>query len=931
MRVGLEAMALLASWLLPFILATASVESMPSRRDTPLPVAVNAPPATTLPHAVRQTAIAAVLRTSPLIMSLYALMTLAIGYIWHTLWCRRSDARRNTGHGWRRLNERELDLLPTTADPEHDGSVPPPHVPDAKPRSSLQLPDRAGGRWRPLHEKHTRRSHSVSSLRTVPPAIPRPMSPALPTANRRAGTPGPSRLSDDRPLIDLLSVSADDRAKSTPLPYDFATNALGTAHVWASASNDSLPLSDDVGIFGPREWRHPVLPAPARSQSPASSSSVDSRHSSDALLNEDSAGVSTTTLPAPQPSPEEHELIDWSDSLSPPPSPSQALQDLIRFDEEREKQSMKDGVVPTRPAMPVKRNAIDVTVRPLSPVVPPLQVDELSQVDAPAPPVKEAAVVEETAAVPEPAADATSALRKVIEEHNIPKCDSPASISEPLPLFIRPAAEPIVVPGPDDTLSAPDDSLSAPDDGDTCSVNFEVVTPTESNFSIASSSPELYRAPLPAEPVLTPVAEVPSWAAEVQDAVRDEDELEDAYFAHAQPDARPDSVNDSVYYSDTDSVSSESEHDADVSSLGDEDDEPEMPEPSAPVEAHVFVDDDVPPFSLESPVDEEAQDQGNAQSPMSSQGSRSLSIDIASLKKQSLGSALPSPTEERFTRDAAERTPTASKVQSPVESEPTRPAVAVSPTAIVTSPTNVVASPIEAAGSPIAVAIDSTPPALLEKTEETDMALSIECQPVPAQTPTPPSSPPMPPSAGTKKRPAWSVRALEAPQLSYSRTKSSDAGRSDSISKSDSASESQKKLEASPRATSKAEKNAEVEETPEAAKDNVERAITPRLALPQPIVRQSSVPGGFPGTDIDDEFEDPPLLELPPKSPSSEQQTSPWKFRFPTRPEPLTLDVALTMQLRPGIGVNSDPAWMVRFLMAAFGWLGVLAAGGEGF
>ncbi|KAI5831897.1 hypothetical protein K523DRAFT_362013 [Schizophyllum commune Tattone D] len=923
-------MALLASWLLPFILATASVESMPSRRDTPLPVAVNAPPATTLPHAVRQTAIAAVLRTSPLIMSLYALMTLAIGYIWHTLWCRRSDARRNTGHGWRRLNERELDLLPTTADPEHDGSVPPPHVPDAKPRSSLQLPDRAGGRWRPLHEKHTRRSHSVSSLRTVPPAIPRPMSPALPTANRRAGTPGPSRLSDDRPLIDLVSASADDRAKSTPLPYDFATNALGTAHVWASASNDSLPLSDDVGIFGPREWRHPVLPAPARSQSPASSSSVNSRHSSDALLNEDSAGVSTTTLPAPQPSPEEHELIDWSDSLSPPPSPSQALQDLIRFDEEREKQSMKDGVVPTRPAMPVKRNAIDVAVRPLSPVVPPLQVDELSQVDAPAIPVKEAAVVEETAAVPEPAADASSALRKVIEEHNIPKCESPASISEPLPLFIRPAPEPIVVPGPDDTLSAPDDSLSAPDDGDTCSVNFEVVTPTESNFSIASSSPELHRAPLPAEPVLTPVAEVPSWAAEVQDAVRDEDEPEDAYFAHAQPDARPDSVNDSVYYSDTDSVSSESEHDADVSSVGDEDDEPEMPEPSAPVEAHVFVDDDVPPFFLESPVDEEAPDPEDTQSPMISQGSRSLSIDIASLKKQSLGSALPSPTEERLTQDAAERTPTASKAQSPVESAPTPPAVAISPTDFVTSPTDVVTSPIEVAASPIELAIDSASRALLEKSEEPDTALSVVCQPVPAQTPTPPSSPPMPPSAGTKKRPAWSVRALEAPQLSYTRTKSSDAGRSDSISKSDSASESQKKLEVSPRASSKAE-NAEVEKTPEVAKDEAEQAVTPRLAAPQPIVRQSSVPGGFPGTNIDDEFEDPPLLELPPKSPSSEQQTSPWKFRFPTRPEPLTLDVALTMQLRPGIGVNSDPAWMVRFLMAAFGWLGVLAAGGEGF
>jgi len=44
----------------------------------------------------------------------------------------------------------------------------------------------------------------------------------------------------------------------------------------------------------------------------------------------------------------------------------------------------------------------------------------------------------------------------------------------------------------------------------------------------------------------------------------------------------------------------------------------------------------------------------------------------------------------------------------------------------------------------------------------------------------------------------------------------------------------------------------------------------------------------------------------------------------------LPLDVALAMQLRPGLGVGADPAWMVRFLMAMFGWFAVMIAGRGG-
>lgn len=38
-------------------------------------------------------------------------------------------------------------------------------------------------------------------------------------------------------------------------------------------------------------------------------------------------------------------------------------------------------------------------------------------------------------------------------------------------------------------------------------------------------------------------------------------------------------------------------------------------------------------------------------------------------------------------------------------------------------------------------------------------------------------------------------------------------------------------------------------------------------------------------------------------------------------------DIALMMQLRPGRGVGADPAWMVRFLMAIFGWFAVALTG----
>ncbi|KAF8201984.1 hypothetical protein K438DRAFT_1479506, partial [Mycena galopus ATCC 62051] len=56
----------------------------------------------------------------------------------------------------------------------------------------------------------------------------------------------------------------------------------------------------------------------------------------------------------------------------------------------------------------------------------------------------------------------------------------------------------------------------------------------------------------------------------------------------------------------------------------------------------------------------------------------------------------------------------------------------------------------------------------------------------------------------------------------------------------------------------------------------------------------------------------------PEHSPGAAQQRR-VRYRSP-------LDAALAMQLRPGLGVGADGAWLVRFLMSFFGWFAVLVA-----
>ena len=46
--------------------------------------------------------------------------------------------------------------------------------------------------------------------------------------------------------------------------------------------------------------------------------------------------------------------------------------------------------------------------------------------------------------------------------------------------------------------------------------------------------------------------------------------------------------------------------------------------------------------------------------------------------------------------------------------------------------------------------------------------------------------------------------------------------------------------------------------------------------------------------------------------------------RLPRQP----LDIAFALQLRPGLGLGADSAWLVRFLMAMFGWMTFFVGGG---
>ena len=84
-----------------------------------------------------------------------------------------------------------------------------------------------------------------------------------------------------------------------------------------------------------------------------------------------------------------------------------------------------------------------------------------------------------------------------------------------------------------------------------------------------------------------------------------------------------------------------------------------------------------------------------------------------------------------------------------------------------------------------------------------------------------------------------------------------------------------------------------------------------RTISPGPVSRPLPIPGAF----------------VPDEENTVVERPAPRRaYRAPV-PE---LDIAFAMQLRPGLGLGSDPAWLVRFLMAMFGWMTVLIGGNPG-
>ena len=199
-------------------------------------------------------------------------------------------------------------------------------------------------------------------------------------------------------------------------------------------------------------------------------------------------------------------------------------------------------------------------------------------------------------------------------------------------------------------------------------------------------------------------------------------------------------------------------------------------------------------------------------------------------------------------------------------------------------------------------------------------------------------------------KPLWSIRASDAPALGIP-SSGSVLGASPRMRRSvlgDLDSNVEEVVEAEEEKEEPKEKSEEDDlptETEIEMKMDSESGAQPALAVAEPPMSDhqsappmklsTSLPGSFPDVE--------PTPEVVESSPIVPATTSP-TVRRPTPngaaatqfviPSARTLvrsplDIALAMQMRPGLGAGADPAWMVRFLMAVFGWMAVAVAGGD--
>lgn len=162
-----------------------------------------------------------------------------------------------------------------------------------------------------------------------------------------------------------------------------------------------------------------------------------------------------------------------------------------------------------------------------------------------------------------------------------------------------------------------------------------------------------------------------------------------------------------------------------------------------------------------------------------------------------------------------------------------------------------------------------------------------------------------------KERPAWSLRASEAPRLGLV-----------------------------------AEAKSVLVEKEVVAQDSSTDISTGEVSASESTARYDSIPGAFPIiAEAEPSTQPTAVVAFPEAKPSASTlalSSAPPRRRTTStidtssfaaaivslRRKPEPLDVALAMQMRPGVGAGADPAWMVRFMMAVFGWLAVTVSAG---
>ncbi|KAF5325118.1 hypothetical protein D9619_009561 [Psilocybe cf. subviscida] len=215
-------------------------------------------------------------------------------------------------------------------------------------------------------------------------------------------------------------------------------------------------------------------------------------------------------------------------------------------------------------------------------------------------------------------------------------------------------------------------------------------------------------------------------------------------------------------------------------------------------------------------------------------------------------------------------------------------------------------------------------------------------------------------------RPAWSIRAQDAPALgvpsagyvlgtsprTIKRALSSESQKDNSPVSVEEAEpvtfDISKEAQAADPVVAVVESASKTEAVP--AVNDAPTSAPPKETQPiiaPEIVRSDSLPGTFPESATISKVEVIPSSDDTPSSPTAATSTAVSTTAItavPNRRRTLSgalaytipsvrrlvrspLDVALAMQLRPGLGAGADPAWMVRFLMAMYGWLAVVIAG----